>query len=405
MGPKTALCLSGGGNRAILFHLGALRRLNELGVLSRVDCISSVSGGSVVAGVLAMNWSKLTRSGDVFTNFDQLVAGPLESFVSDDIRTAALITGRLDPRNWLDLIKSGYSATDLLAEEYDRRLFNGTMLQSLEPTPEFIFCATNVETGVCWRFSKKKCGDWVTGFVHDVRLPLSQAIAASSAFTLAFPPLHLRFDASEFEGGRPELMGEENVAGCRESVLLTDGGVYDNLGLEPVWKDFGTVYVSDGGMPLAIDTAVDDGIKGRLARAYDIASNQELGLRKRLLIARYATECGPKWPKLQGAYWGIGTDCDDYPTHQPSGFDKATVELLKKVRTDFNAFTEGERSILQNHGYVLANAAVLSYAATEPMKGVVFNWPAPGNHPSNKAENAAALARSHERKVLRFLTV
>src|SRR5438552_9163421 len=40
------LCLSGGGFRATLFHLGALRRLNELGVISKPDTISSVSGGA-----------------------------------------------------------------------------------------------------------------------------------------------------------------------------------------------------------------------------------------------------------------------------------------------------------------------------------------------------------------------
>jgi NTE family protein len=43
------LCLSGGGFRATLFHLGALRRLNELGLLSHPDflTLSSVSGGSI----------------------------------------------------------------------------------------------------------------------------------------------------------------------------------------------------------------------------------------------------------------------------------------------------------------------------------------------------------------------
>src|SRR5438309_7042658 len=48
-----ALCLSGGGYRAALFHLGAVRRLNELGVLGRIDTITSVSGGSILAAHLA----------------------------------------------------------------------------------------------------------------------------------------------------------------------------------------------------------------------------------------------------------------------------------------------------------------------------------------------------------------
>ena len=54
-----ALCLSGGGYRAMLFHLGALWRLNELGYLARLNRVSSVSGGSITAGVLALAWPRL----------------------------------------------------------------------------------------------------------------------------------------------------------------------------------------------------------------------------------------------------------------------------------------------------------------------------------------------------------
>src|SRR5215471_6123345 len=58
-----ALCLSGGGYRAMLFHAGSLWRLNEPGYLSRIDRFSSVSGGSITSGVLASNWSKLDFDG------------------------------------------------------------------------------------------------------------------------------------------------------------------------------------------------------------------------------------------------------------------------------------------------------------------------------------------------------
>src|SRR6266699_6318861 len=66
-----ALCLSGGGYRAMLFHLGALWRLNELGYLPRLARISSVSGGSITAGVLGLHWSKLGFDATgVAKNFD-----------------------------------------------------------------------------------------------------------------------------------------------------------------------------------------------------------------------------------------------------------------------------------------------------------------------------------------------
>jgi NTE family protein len=45
--PGIALCLSGGGFRAMLFHLGTLWRLNEFGYLPKLKLISSVSGGSI----------------------------------------------------------------------------------------------------------------------------------------------------------------------------------------------------------------------------------------------------------------------------------------------------------------------------------------------------------------------
>jgi NTE family protein len=50
--PGIALCLSGGGYRAMLFHVGALLRLNELGLLLSLDRVSSVSGGSITAALL-----------------------------------------------------------------------------------------------------------------------------------------------------------------------------------------------------------------------------------------------------------------------------------------------------------------------------------------------------------------
>src|SRR4029077_16907184 len=88
------LCLSGGGFRATLFHMGALRRLNELGVLSKLDTISSVSGGSITAAALA---TALAGGGPL--DWDRGVAAPLRAFTARDRRTAAVFA-RLLPWNW-----------------------------------------------------------------------------------------------------------------------------------------------------------------------------------------------------------------------------------------------------------------------------------------------------------------
>lgn len=57
--PGIGLCLSGGGYRAMMFHVGVLWRRYETGVLKTIQRISSVSGGSITAGVLGARWSDL----------------------------------------------------------------------------------------------------------------------------------------------------------------------------------------------------------------------------------------------------------------------------------------------------------------------------------------------------------
>ena len=72
------LALSGGGSRAIAFHLGCLRALNDLRLLDRIDVISSVSGGSVIAAMYAY-------SGDRFGDFDSRVVDRLRTGFARDI--------------------------------------------------------------------------------------------------------------------------------------------------------------------------------------------------------------------------------------------------------------------------------------------------------------------------------
>src|SRR3954465_10886238 len=75
---RTGLALSGGGYRAMLFHAGALWRLNELVWLKRIDRISSVSGGSIASARLAAHWDQLKWQDGIATNFRDVVVAPLE---------------------------------------------------------------------------------------------------------------------------------------------------------------------------------------------------------------------------------------------------------------------------------------------------------------------------------------
>src|ERR1044071_6725287 len=93
-----ALCLSGGGYRAMLFHLGSLWRFNEAGLLLNLERISSVSGGSIIAGVLGMNWSRLGFDSDgVGQQFVQQVVSPIRALASKTIDEGAILSGILTP--------------------------------------------------------------------------------------------------------------------------------------------------------------------------------------------------------------------------------------------------------------------------------------------------------------------
>ena len=63
---KIGLALSGGGFRASLYHLGLLRFLRDAGILSQVTHITSVSGGSIMAAHLALNWARYTGGANEF---------------------------------------------------------------------------------------------------------------------------------------------------------------------------------------------------------------------------------------------------------------------------------------------------------------------------------------------------
>ena len=78
--------------RAALFHLGGLRRLNELGVLSRIDAISSVSGGSIMAAHLADRVRPWPEAGDRLdaSEWNSRVAEPFYALASRDLRMADL---------------------------------------------------------------------------------------------------------------------------------------------------------------------------------------------------------------------------------------------------------------------------------------------------------------------------
>ena len=54
-GKRIGLALSGGGYRAAAFHLGTLKKLNELQILDKVDVLSTISGGSITGAAWCLH--------------------------------------------------------------------------------------------------------------------------------------------------------------------------------------------------------------------------------------------------------------------------------------------------------------------------------------------------------------
>jgi NTE family protein len=215
--------------------------------------------------------------------------------------------------------------------------------------------------GVNWVFDtagvgdeKGRVGDYQAGYVRPAPgdWPAALAVAASSCCPPLFDPLPVGLPATEFR-----VLGKYRKPD-RDDLLarieLSDGGVYDNMGLEPVWKDHATVLVSDGGA--VFEGEQDHGLFWRLMRYASIAESQAHRLRQRWLIAGYIRK------ELSGAYWGIGGVTSHYPA-KSTGYDEDLVtDVISAVRTDLDAFSLAEMNVLENHGYLLAEAAIRSHS-------------------------------------------
>lgn len=348
-----ALCLSGGGYRAAIFHLGALLRLHQLGKLRQFDLISSVSGGSIASAWLAACFlHQRVSTTETFAEwcdrieFQSAVVEPFRNIVGKDIRTLPVLLTL--PWNWL----WPSSRVNLLRRAYER-MFGGLKLQDLPESPRFVFCATNLTFGVNWEFSRRRTGDFQSGYVRDHgRFSLALAVAASSCFPPLFGPVRFPARAEDFiRGGYRGFDGDH----LRDRVELSDGGVYDNMGMEPAIKSCREILVSDAGAPFAF--VAGQHYFRRLLRYAGVIGNQAVALRKRLFFGGRAAG------EFEGSYWNL-TDRRDAGA---AGYSLGLcAELMGKIRTDLDRFTSAEFSVLVNHGYFSCEDGLLGSTAIAP---------------------------------------
>jgi NTE family protein len=295
--------------------------------------VSSVSGGSLAAGVLAARWSRLRFVDGVADNFVDEVLAPLRALASRTLDVRAVVLGVLLPG----------SPANRLAGALRRHAFGDTTLQDLPDAPRFVFNATSLQSGALWRLSKPYAWDYRVGEVPRPRIPLADAVAASSAGPPYLSPFVLRLDALR-PGSGEDLQVEPYVS----RAVVTDGGVYDNLGLETVWKNCATVLVSDAGGKLGADPDPPHFWLTQMLRVLSVIDNQVRSLRKRQLIA--SLRAGVR----EGAYWGIRSRVADYGLADALEFPRD----LPHVRTRLARLDAATQELLVNWGYVICDTAM-----------------------------------------------
>jgi len=342
-----ALCLSGGGYRAMLFHTGAIIRLNELAILPKLKRVSSVSGGSITAGVLGLNWKKLKfDSNGRASNLNEMLVAPLQRMADQTIDTGSVLSGVLLPG----------SVSGRITGHYKDILFGNATLQDLPSDaegPRFVITATNVQSGALVRMSRPYLADYRVGMIKNPKILLAAAVAASSAFPPILSPAEIDVNPRDFvPDSRCDLQREPYT----DTMVLSDGGVYDNLGLEPAWKRYKTILVSDGGGQMQPEPEPAGDWAQHSKRILDIVDNQVRSLRKRQLIDSFTSGI------RNGAYWGIRTDISRYqlPDSMPAAHDKSLN--LAETPTRLKRLPESRKHMLMNWGYAVCDAAIRKHA-------------------------------------------
>jgi NTE family protein len=356
------LCLSGSGFRSMLFHVGTLWRLYEASLLQQLKRISSVSGGSLASGMLALAWPRLSFDpARLSADFVPLVVEPLRVLAQDTIDSYAVVRSLLLPGNVADRIVSNYR----------EHPFGNATLQSLPDKPRFIINATNVQSGALWRFSKPFMGDHRVGRIPHPTVELATAVAASGASPPILSPVILQLDAGAFAPAGDEDLHDDAY---KSRVVLTDGSVADNLALETVWRRYDTVFVSDGGGALKPEPKPGEDWMTHLARVVGMADVLGRNMRKRQIVHSFRDGT------LKGAYWGLRTNIREYgdsaapalPCPLERTADLAALPArLQRLEPDLQ-----ERLI--NWGYAVTDAALRHHYDPGLPRPASFPYPATG---------------------------
>ncbi|OYQ34758.1 hypothetical protein CHU93_02090 [Sandarakinorhabdus cyanobacteriorum] len=367
-----ALCLSGGGLRATLFHLGVVKHLRQLEIdgakaITRVTDIYSVSGGSILAAHMLANWSSYSSpDDDEFSKVEQELLTFARRNIRDRILRRWILLGPacrvLAAMASMPLVGRIVQArpdlgtrTYWLQQEYEALLKAASFSRLEQETgvPTGHILTTSFQTGELCSFS----GADFEIELHDRADPtgprrapcghmrLSFAVAASSAFPPMFPPMELT--EAQLANPRDEAF--------RNALLLSDGGVFDNLGIEKFKRDHGRgtvrpvmLIISDAGGSFRAQTGKTyAGVVARNVRASDILMHRIADLAKDDIEDLDD-------PDKQSAVHTIRIS----ETVTDPALTRSVQQRMRLVRTDLDRFDPALARLLVEHGTRLAKAQI-----------------------------------------------
>lgn len=227
IGNKIGLALSGGGYRAAAYHIGALRALYKLRILDKVDVISSVSGGSIIAAYYGLHDGSYESFEKDFS--EKIQTGVLHLAIANLVLVIALMVwafcfwGLWGLLSFVVLFFTWYwllPVSKLISWQYDWLFFRRKKLKDLRTSPVITINATDYPTVSQFTFSGERMYDYYYGkdaFYHE-QFPISKAVMASSCVPFAFCPIRIskKYWTNQMRRIIPPL--------------LLDGGLYDNQG-------------------------------------------------------------------------------------------------------------------------------------------------------------------------------
>ena len=323
---KIGLALSGGGTRAGVFHAGILKALAQRKLLEKISFISSVSGGSIVIGLIFLyNRYKWPTSQEYLDNIFPKIENYYTQF---NLQKEAII----------HLLKSPYRfiKRNLIIRDIFRDIIGITGdLQSLPDYPRWSINANTFESGKSWRFSKQRMGDYLIGYVNAPCFPLADAITISASFPYLIPPYKL--DLRKYQWLKYKSFSSEEtteIDAPMKAIHLQDGGMYENTGVEALFetwpfllrKEINALIVSDASAPLHISYDLF-----RTRRQINILAEQVRNLRTRGIISFLLKNPG------HGLYLRLGSKISNSESNcSRNSLLSNRIDELKKYKTNLS---------------------------------------------------------------------